>query len=181
MEDLTIQDKINEFLKANGFPEDGGSSQKIAWFKVIGPIAIPLPNFKTRRDHIYVHDVSHMLTGYDTSWKGEGAVSAWEISSGGWKKFWILWLFTLSGFGVGVLFYFKSTKAAFNKGLHMYNGLTKGWSKEEVLNSKYSEKEQNFQREIPLRMSFSFWATLAALTTLSPLIIAGIIVAFILF
>lgn len=171
----TIQDKINEFLKANNFPEDGGTSQKIAWFKVLGPISIPLPNLKTRRDHIYVHDVSHMLTGFDTSWKGEGAVSAWEIGSGGWKKFWILWAFTLAGFGVGVLFYFKHTKAAFNDGLKMYNGLTRGWSKEKVLSSAYGERRNNFTRERPLKMSFSFWATLAVLTTLSPLLIIGFV------
>ncbi len=81
---------------------------------------------------MYLHDISHIVTGYDTTWKGESAISAWEIASGGWNKLYFPWLLTLWAMGLGILFYTKSTLKAFNEGLTMHNALTSGLTKDDI-------------------------------------------------
>ena len=51
-------------------------------FAKIGFLILPFPNPKARQRLVYLHDVNHLLSGYDTSWVGEGEVSAWELASG---------------------------------------------------------------------------------------------------
>lgn len=68
-----------------------------------GPLKIPFPNPKARRDIVYLHDVNHILSGYDTSWTGEGEVSAWELASGFPKHCWIGYLYAPQALLVGLI------------------------------------------------------------------------------
>lgn len=111
---MTVQAALQEFYKENGFSEDGGSSQKIAWLKV-GKFKVPMYNFKQRREQIWKHDLNHLLTGYGTDWRGEASVSAWEVATGGYG-FSPVWLLIISGFMIGVFAYPKETFRAFVRG-----------------------------------------------------------------
>ncbi|WOE75298.1 hypothetical protein [Alterisphingorhabdus coralli] len=71
---------VAQFRQQNGFePDDEKSS---VWMATLGPYALPLPNFRWRRDILEQHDRNHLISGYDTSAKGELLVAAWEIGSG---------------------------------------------------------------------------------------------------
>lgn len=84
----TVEKAIQDFYKTHDFGEDGGIHEKYAWIK-FGFIAIPIPNLESRRSNVYLHDISHIVTGFDTTWQGESAVSAWEVASGGWKNLYL--------------------------------------------------------------------------------------------
>jgi hypothetical protein len=127
----TVGQAIQDFYTKNDFGEDGGVSKKYAWAK-FGFLSIPIPNMESRRKNVSLHDVNHIVTGYDTTWKGESAVSAWEVASGGWQKLYIPWLLTLWAMGLGVLFYPKNVLMAFKRGLTMNNALTSGLTKNEL-------------------------------------------------
>jgi hypothetical protein len=129
----TVGKSIQDFYKKNDFDEDGGINKKWAWIK-FGFFSIPIPNFKGRKNNVYFHDIHHIISDNNTTWKGESAVSAWEISAGGWGKHYVAWLLTLWAMGLGILFYNKSTLIAFEKGLTMRNALTSGMTKAELSN-----------------------------------------------
>ena len=129
----TVRQSIQEFYNRHDFGEEGGVNEKYAWIK-FGFFSIPLPNVAGRSQNIYLHDVSHIVTGNDTTWKGESAVSAWEVASGGWDKLYVPWLLTLWAMGLGVLFYPTTTLKSFKKGLTMRNALTCGLTKAEIFN-----------------------------------------------
>ena len=70
---LTTEQAIQEFYDRHDFGEDGGVNEKYAWIR-FGFISIPIPNIESRKNNVYLHDVSHVVTGHDTTWKGESAV-----------------------------------------------------------------------------------------------------------
>lgn len=137
----TVGQSIQDFYDRHDFGEDGGVNEKFAWIK-FGFFSIPLPNFKGRSQNIYLHDVSHIVTGNDTTWKGESAVSAWEVSSGGWDKLYVPWLLTLWAMGLGVLFYPRTILKSFRQGLTMRNALTCGLTKTEIFSYTVPELQK---------------------------------------
>ena len=169
----TIQESIQEFYNINNFGDDGGVKKKIAWIK-FGFISFPLPNFESRKKNVQFHDINHIITGFDTTWKGESSISAWEISSGGWKNNYIPWLLTLWAMGLGIIFYRKSTLIAFEKGLTMRNTLTSGMTKTELSNLTITElrlKVSNFDKGN--RNSLN-WSLISLVVFFVPFLIGGI-------
>ncbi|ADB39064.1 hypothetical protein [Spirosoma linguale] len=100
---MTIEHALNDFYKQHGYGEGGGIDKKWDMIK-FGPFAFPLPNLESRRRNIYLHDINHLVTGYDTNWKGESSVTSWEIATGGWGNIYFAWWLTLWGMAVGVMF-----------------------------------------------------------------------------
>ena len=96
---MTVQDALNNFYDVNGFDDSGGANKKIAYLKIAG-INVPIYNFKQRREQIWKHDINHILTDYKTDWKGETAVSGWEVATGGYG-FSMVWLPIIGGFLIG--------------------------------------------------------------------------------
>tara|TARA_R110001606_G_scaffold177586_1_gene324112 strand:+ start:23803 stop:24156 length:354 start_codon:yes stop_codon:yes gene_type:complete len=72
--------EIAEFREQNGFAVAEESSP--IWMATLGPLELPLPNFRWRREILAQHDLHHLMTGYDTSAKGELLVAAWETGIG---------------------------------------------------------------------------------------------------
>jgi hypothetical protein len=68
---------------------------------------LTLPNPKFRKELTHIHDIQYVLNNCDTSWKGEGFISGWEIGTGFWKHFAIN-LFILWAFGYSLWLYPKS-------------------------------------------------------------------------
>lgn len=99
---MTIEVLLDEFYEKNGIPKDGGIDDKTFEFKVFG-IKLNLPNPKFRRDALHIHDIQHILNNCDTSWKGEGFISGWEISTG-MGKYFPLGLLSLWAMGYGLWF-----------------------------------------------------------------------------
>lgn len=100
----TTGQAIQDFYDKHTLGKDGGINEKYAWIK-FGFVSIPIPNAESRRNNVYLYDVNHIVIGNNTSWKGESAVSAWEVASGSWKNLYRPCLLTLWAMGLAVLFY----------------------------------------------------------------------------
>ena len=178
----TVGEAIDAFYRAHDFGEDGGANQKWVWIQ-FGFFSIPIPNSESRRKNVYLHDVNHILTGYDTSWKGESAVSAWEVASGGWGILYIPWLLTLWAMGLGVVFYPGSVWQAFKRGRITLNAYTSGLRKEELFRLTVRELKQKLTEATPQLgspRSVYPWMLVSAVVFLGPLVIAvGVALSFI--
>ena len=172
----TVGESIQDFYIKNDFGEDGGINEKFAWIK-FGFISFPIPNFESRKNNVYLHDIHHIITGNNTSWKGESAVSAWEIASGGWGKLYIPWLLTLWAMGLGVLFHRKTTMVAFEKGLTMRNAITSGMTKTEISNLTVAELRQKVSNQSNRNENPIIWTILSLVIFFLPFLI-GIIIIF---
>lgn len=166
----TVQQSIQNFYDKHDFGADGGVNEKYAWIK-FGFFSIPIPNVESRRQSIYLHDVSHIVTGYDTSWKGESAVSAWEIASGGWENRYVPWLLTLWAMGLGVLFYPSSVLNSFRQGLTMRNALTCGLTKTEIYNYSVTDLKTLLSNRPSNNKSPFLWMTISFIVFISPFIV----------
>jgi len=171
----TTEQAIQDFYNTHDFGEDGGINEKYAWIK-FGFISIPIPNAESRKKNVYLHDVSHIVTGHGTTWKGESAVSAWEIASGGWKNLYIPWLLTLWAMGLGVLFYPSSVLKSFRIGLTMNNALTCGLSKNEIYELSILDLRQFLSNKPKRNKNPYLWMFFSFLIFLMPFIIGIFIV-----
>jgi hypothetical protein len=169
-DNLTVEKAISNFYDQNDFGDDGGVSKKIAWLK-FGFFSIPIPNVESRRENVYLHDISHIVTDNDTTWKGESAVSAWEIASGGWEKHYILWLMTLWAMGLGAVFYPVNVLNSFKKGLTMRNGLTCGLTKEAIFKSSVSELKTQFSHYSESDKNPYLWFVLSLIVFVFPFLV----------
>lgn len=170
---MNVEDALNEFYTQHGYGLEGGIHKKWDWIR-FGPVALPLPNLDSRRKNIYLHDISHLVTGYDVSWIGESSVSSWEIASGGWGRFYFPWFLTLWAMAIGVMLYPKQSYRAFLAGLQMKNALTGGLGKSEMFRLQLNELRLRLQRTekeyIP--RSYAKWAILSLLVWWGPVLIS---------
>lgn len=169
---MTVEHALNDFYNQYGYGEEGGINNKWDMIK-FGPIALPLPNLESRRKNIYLHDISHLVTGYDVSWKGESSVSSWEIATGGWGRLYFPWLLTLWAMGVGVMLYPNRNYEAFQTGLRMKNALLSGLTKQEMYLLSLAELRVRLQRTESelVNRSYLVWASLSLLVWWSPVLV----------
>ena len=73
-----------------------------------------LPNFPARRKAT-LHDIDHILTEYNTDWRGEWQISAFEIGTG-CGKYWAGWFINLQGIIVGGICYPLDSVRAYARG-----------------------------------------------------------------
>jgi hypothetical protein len=112
---MTLQDALALHYRNHGLPADGGASD--SWFVVrVGPIGIPLPNPPARQRAVFLHDINHIITGYNTKLTdGELAIAAFEVGAG-CGPFWIAWYLNLALFGLGLLMRPRLVLRAFLRG-----------------------------------------------------------------
>ena len=100
--EMTLGEARAEYFRRSGFSPDGGYAER--WIKVkVWRIPIWLPNTAGRVRAVKLHDLHHVLTEYETTWRGEAEISAWEIGSGGLHKFWAGWWLDLMNLAQGSL------------------------------------------------------------------------------
>jgi hypothetical protein len=166
----TVKQAVEHFYIINGYGEEGGIYEKYAWIK-FGFFSVPVPNIAGRRNHVYLHDINHIITGYDTTWKGESAVSAWEIAAGGWKDVYVIWIMALWAMGLGMLFYPRSVLQSFQRGLTMHNSLTCGLGKNDLYKLSVPELRQILSNKPRSHKSAFVWATISLLVFILPFLI----------
>ncbi|HYE18467.1 MAG TPA: hypothetical protein VEA69_08480 [Tepidisphaeraceae bacterium] len=98
----TVADALRQFHEKHGYGPDGGAGRRIA-FLHLGRLRIPFPNSRARRAALYVHDVNHLVTGYDTSWRGEARLAAWELRTLSWGGRVALWLLVSAALAWGLV------------------------------------------------------------------------------
>ena len=171
---MTIQRLLEDFYKENGLPENGGDDQNTFHIKILG-LNFKLPNPKFRKDVIHIHDIEHVLNDYDVSWKGEGFISGWEISTGLWKQFPIgllsIWAMVYS-FWISP----KSVFKGFIKGINNIGIIDLKISKEEFMQMEYKELIELTSRKNKKSigfleyLQFTIWLVLSQVILFAPLI-----------
>ena len=112
--ELSVREARARYFEASGFPQDGGYAER--WVKLrLGPIPFWFPNSNARRRAVRLHDIHHVLTGYDTDWKGEAEIGAWEIASG-CADYYAAWVLNLSAMLIGWGADLGATLRAFARG-----------------------------------------------------------------
>jgi ubiquinone biosynthesis protein Coq4 len=110
----TVGQARARFFAATGFSE---ATYSEPWSRVkLGPIVFFVPNTPMRQRALPLHDLHHVLTGYDTSLKGEAELAAWELASGGLGKYPIGWFYVLGIAMLGLILYPRAMPVAFRRG-----------------------------------------------------------------
>ncbi|GGD10863.1 hypothetical protein [Hyunsoonleella pacifica] len=175
---MTLEKLLDEFYVKNGIPQNGGIDNKTFEFKVFG-LKLNLPNPKFRREALHIHDIQHILSNQDTSWKGEGFIAGWEISTGMWKHF-RLGFMSLWAMGYSLWIYPKSVYNGFKKGLNDIGIIDLKISKLDFMKMEYSELLKICQKEKITEMNtfhwiqLLFWVVISQLVFLLPILVVGI-------
>ncbi|HMW39988.1 MAG: hypothetical protein K1X68_09265 [Saprospiraceae bacterium] len=118
---LLVKDALPLFFNNNKLG-DGG--YKDTFFKIrLAGVNIPIPNIQSRVTVARLHDIHHLLTGYQANWKGEAEIGAWELRTG-CRNLWVAWLLNAGAVMVGLLLYpravYSAWKNAANARTNMY-------------------------------------------------------------
>ena len=132
---MNTEDALRDFLVERGYVEPGTPRRDLYrgnWIKYslwghMVPL-IPIYGFKKSFMH---HDVHHLLSGYETDWRGELEIAGWELASGGCGWYVFYWLDRVIFMTVGLLLCPIRTARAFRRGLRHRN--TFGLDPEDVL------------------------------------------------
>lgn len=116
---LPLHEALNIFYADHNLGKDGGINK--AWAKIkVGKFYIPFPNTKARKKVLVFHDIHHIVTGYDSTWKGEVSIGTWEIATGCGKNY-MAWILNLYAMAVGLFLYPKAVFNAFIRGKRTRN------------------------------------------------------------
>jgi hypothetical protein len=106
------------YFARNGFDERGYEDR---WVHLkAGPIPLVFPNTNARVRSVRVHDVHHVVTGYETTWTGEAEIGAWEIASGCADQG-AAWVLNLLALPIGLAIAPRATFRAFVRGRRSRN------------------------------------------------------------
>jgi hypothetical protein len=112
---LTLREARAVFYRRNGFPEDGGAADHRWSPFACRDLKAHLPNFKWRRRALPIHDLHHVITGYEFSPYGEFEMSAWEFAAGRYPHV-LSTLFCLPLVSMGAVLIPRRTFTAFVRG-----------------------------------------------------------------
>ena len=166
---MTVGGLLDDFYEKNGIPKDGGIDDKSFEFKVFG-IKLNLPNPKFRRDALHIHDIQHVLNNCDTSWKGEGFISGWEISTG-MGKYFPLGFLSLWAMGYGLWIYPKAVFNGFKKGLNNIGIIDLGLNKSELIQMEFNQLVKITQKEYHTKLGISQLSEFIFCTIISQIIL----------
>lgn len=119
LKNISVGEARTEMFRRAGLPADGGYNDQWVTAKM-GPVPIAIPNSDARRRAVKLHDLHHLLTGFQTDWAGEGEISAWELASN-CRGFVAAWILNLWAMFVGLVYVPQRTYRAFIWGLYSHN------------------------------------------------------------
>lgn len=162
---LTLQEARQSYFEANGFPPDGGYDAK--WVKLqAGAVVFGIPNTAARVRAVRFHDLHHLITGYDTDWKGEFELSAWEVA-GSCRGYVGAWILDIGGLAAGLVTVPRAVFHAFVRGRHSRNFYEQSWS-DDILEGTVGDARRQLGLDVPPpaptiadRAAFGTWSLLA--------------------
>lgn len=112
--DLTVGEALKQYFANTGFDQ---SSYQDETFKMtlLGRV-VTLPNPWARRQAIKIHDLNHIVTGYDTDFYSESLIGAYELGSGIPFEYRAAWFFNCNSTFIGLLHSPIETTKAFLAG-----------------------------------------------------------------
>jgi len=143
----TPKEALSVFYKENNLGDDGGNSSSSVKIEIGKNFCFYFPNFDQRRKAVLKHDIHHLLTGYNTSFKGECEISAWEIASG-CKKYRAAFFINTSGVMIGLLITLPGVLSAFARGRKTKNLYSDELTPEEQMNLSIEELRKRFYLDV---------------------------------
>lgn len=174
---LLVRDALNSYYREHKLPLDGGASSP--WFRVhLGPLSIPLPNPPARRRAVILHDINHLITGYNTTFSdGELSIACFEVGAG-CGPFAIAWYLDLSMFAIGLLLQPRASFAAFLRGRQSTSLYTAQRDAETLSAMSIADVRALLQVDMHAaparlddRLSFAAWSVIAIVVWLIPWLI----------
>lgn len=152
---LPLHQALNRFYADHNLGKDGGINK--AWAKLkVGKLYIPFPNTRARKKVLVFHDIHHIVTGYDSNWKGEVSVGAWEIATGCGKNY-TAWILNLYAMAVGLVLYPKFVFNAFIRGKRTKNLYHDSLSPKEASKMQIKDVEERLLLHINNTQPVNFW------------------------
>ncbi|HEY1831940.1 MAG TPA: hypothetical protein VGG38_17030 [Acidimicrobiales bacterium] len=117
---LTMAEALAEHLAESGLPPDGGDTER---FVVVKPALLPypIPNTAARKRAVKIHDLDHLVTGFETDRIGELEIAAWELASGGCQHYTAAWVLNLAGLVGGLTLAPRRVVRAYTLGRRQQN------------------------------------------------------------
>jgi hypothetical protein len=113
-DEVTVRAARARYFADNGFG-DGGYERR--WVKLqFGPLPFWMLNTKSRVRAVRLHDVHHVLTGYDTDVAGEGEIGAFELAAGCGSHV-AAWYLNLNAVAIALPLGLRRPARAFARGL----------------------------------------------------------------
>ena len=150
---MTGEDALSRFFVEQGlWPEGSSVTDWIGdrWLRIGGIRVLPLVG--GIKESLILHDLHHVLTGYDTSWTGELELAGWELGSGGCGRPLFFWFDRLGALAIGLLTVPRRTIQALRRGRSERN--LYGRRSAEVLASEVSELGRYIRRSRSRDVSF---------------------------
>jgi hypothetical protein len=187
--EMTLAEARAEYFRRSGFGDQGGYDER--WIKVkVWRIPIWLPNTSGRIAAVKLHDLHHVLTEYPTTWRGEAEISAWEVGSGGLRRFWAGWWLDLMNVAQGLVINPLGVYRAFMRGRRTSNLFGATFS-DEMLQSLVGEYRDRLDLEKPGdrpglkdKLTFAFWVAASILlyiASVAPLVAVPLLVGYAIF
>ncbi|HVG22548.1 MAG TPA: hypothetical protein VND45_00205 [Thermoanaerobaculia bacterium] len=133
----TIREARAEYFRRAGFASDGGYGDRWVRLKAYGRTVLMFPNTAARTRSVRLHDIHHILTGYETTWAGEAEIGAWELASN-CRHHYVAWVLNSGSVIIGMLLWPRRVLAAFRRGRRSRN-LYAGEYREELLDREVAE------------------------------------------
>jgi len=186
---LTLRQARTAFFAENlaVFGPEGGYDNK--WIRVeLGPIPIYYPNILGRDRAVRLHDLHHILTGYQTDIIGEAEIGAWEVSSG-CGDFWHAWFLNMGAFAMGMLIAPRRMFRAFVRGrrstnlYHQYERLDESLLDENVggMRERLRLADQHQPVAAGDYVAFWWWAALSGAVAATPWLIGAGVLALLIY
>lgn len=122
---MIVRDALLEYFRTTGLGDDPWDVQdcyRDSWIRLdVRGVKVPFFPIYGLRDSLILHDLHHMVTGYETTWRGELEVAAWELAAGGCGRRWFFWLDRALFLLLGCAFAPRASLRAFQRGLHCRN------------------------------------------------------------
>jgi hypothetical protein len=116
---LTLREARAQYFLRAGFDERSYTDRWVR-LSVFGRPLLAFPNTAGRVRAVKLHDLHHVLTGYDTSWTGEGEIGAWELASG-CRAHWAAWYLNFWAALIGLFVAPRRVLRAFARGRREHN------------------------------------------------------------
>ena len=122
----TLREARAQYFARAGLDERSYAERWVV-LRVFGVRLLAFPNTAQRVRAVRFHDLHHVLTGYDTTWTGEGEIAAWELASGcaGHLAAWIL---NANAMTIALCFAPRRVLSAFRRGRRERNLYREEWT-----------------------------------------------------